>query len=105
STGGAPTFGTAWVADTGLSSVKIVRGRAPAASGEIAIDAGTAQEFGFAVGQPVTVLVQGPRIKATIVGVFSFGTTNNLLGATLVAFTPEQAQVALDGGGQYDSLG
>jgi putative ABC transport system permease protein len=50
------------------------------------------------------VLVEGPSIHATIVGIFGFGSANNLLGATLVAFVPEQAQTALKGGGEWDSV-
>ena len=103
-TGGAPTLGVSWVNDPQLSSLAIVQGHAPQASGEIAIDAGTARKHDFAVGDRVRVLLEGPPQEDTIVGVFRFGTADNLAGATLVGFDPASAQIALNGGGEFDEI-
>jgi putative ABC transport system permease protein len=104
-THGAPTFGVAVERDKQLSGVTTVAGREPARSGEIAVDAQTAKQFGFRVGQDVTVLVQGPSVHARIVGLFGLGNgSTNLAGASIVAFDPTTAQQVLNGGGKWDSI-
>ena len=81
-TGGAPTLGTNWLTDPGLNSVTIREGRAPSRAGEVAIDAGTAAKYGLHVRDEVEVLLQGPSMRARIVGIVGFGQTDNLGGAT-----------------------
>jgi putative ABC transport system permease protein len=103
-TGGAPTLGVAWPEDPAINPLVLREGRAPRASGEIVVDAGTAQKHGFRVGDHVTVLLQGPLMKATIVGIAGFGQADNLGGATLVAFDPQTAQIALNGQGKFDEI-
>ncbi|MGH2572071.1 MAG: ABC transporter permease [Actinomycetota bacterium] len=103
-TGGAPTFGVSWAADEELNPSEVKSGRGPQAAGEIAVDAATARRHGLEVGDRVTVLLQGPRMEATIVGIFGFGEADNLGGATVVAFHPDTAQSALNGNGTYDSI-
>jgi putative ABC transport system permease protein len=103
-TGGAPTFGVSWVDDPELSSLTLRQGRAPEGHGEIVIDAATAQKHDFHVGDRTTVLLQGPRMRATVVGIVGFGKADNLGGATLVAFDPQTAQTALNGHGAYDDV-
>jgi putative ABC transport system permease protein len=103
-TGGAPTFGVSWTADDELNPSTIKSGRGPEATGEIAVDAATARRHGLDVGDRVTVLLQGPAMEATIVGIFGFGEADNLGGATVVAFDPETAQSALSGNETFDSI-
>jgi putative ABC transport system permease protein len=103
-TGGAPTFGVSWTADEELNPATIKAGRGPDGAGEIAVDASTARENGLEVGDRVTVLLQGPPMEATIVGVFGFGEADNLGGATVIAFDPETAQSALNGNGTFDTI-
>jgi len=103
-TGGAPTFGVSWAADEELNPSEVKSGRGPRATSEIAVDASTARRHGLEVGDRVTVLLQGPRMEATIVGIFGFGEADNLGGATVVAFDPDTAQSALNGNGTYDSI-
>jgi putative ABC transport system permease protein len=103
-TGGAPTLGVSTVTDPELSGTTVRAGRRPQTAGEIAIDAHTAQKYGFQLGDRVKVLLQGPPTEATIVGIFGFGSADNLGGATLVAFDSQTAQVALNGGGNYDTI-
>src|SRR5438105_5427318 len=85
-TGGAPTLGVTWSDDPALNPLRLREGHAPTTSGEIVIDAATAQKHGLALGDRVTVLLQGPSMEATIVGIAGFGSADNLGGATLVAF-------------------
>src|SRR5262249_50331422 len=74
------------------------------APNEIAIDAGTADKNDFKVGQTVKVLLQGPPIQAKIVGIVTFGKTNNLLGATLTVFDLDTAMQVFQGNGAYDAI-
>src|SRR5437660_8173602 len=103
-TGGAPTFGVSAIDDAQLSGVTLREGRQPERAGEIDVDAGTAAKNDLHVGDRVTVLLQGPPTQVTIVGIFGFGSANNLGGATVVAFDPQTAQVALNGGGKWDMI-
>jgi putative ABC transport system permease protein len=103
-TGGAPTFGVIWTDDPSLNPLRLRQGRAPTASGQIVVDAHTAQSHDLRVGDQVTVLLEGPPMKATIVGIAGFGEADNLGGATLVAFDPETAQAVLNGQGKFDEI-
>ncbi len=104
STGQAPTFGVIWTSDPALNPLVLRQGRAPRASGEIVVDAHTAKTHDLNVGDQVTVLLEGPPMKATIVGIAGFGQADNLGGATLVAFDPQTAQQALKGQGKFDEI-
>ena len=103
-TGGAPTFGVSATKDPQLSGAHPRSGRPPARAGEVGIDARTARKYHFAIGDEVTVLLQGPPIRARIVGIFGFGSADNLGGATLTVFDPQTAQVVLNGGGKWDTI-
>src|SRR5438093_693121 len=76
----------------------------PAPSGEIVVDAHTASAHDLHVGDQVKVLLQGPSMQATIVGIIGFGTADNLGGATLVGFDAQTAQTALNGNGAFDEI-
>ena len=68
------------------------------------MDLGTAQKYGFKVGQSVRILLQGPTRTFTITGIARFGTANNLAGATLAAFDTPTAQALLGSVGKFDSI-
>src|SRR5262245_10129785 len=104
STGGAPTIGVSTVRDPELSGTTLRTGRLPEREGEIGIDAATARKHDIAIGDDVTVLLEGPPMEATVVGIFGFGDADNLGGATLVGFDPATAQTALNGGGKFDTI-
>jgi putative ABC transport system permease protein len=93
-----------WTNDAELNALVLREGRPPRASGEIVVDAGTARKHGLRVGDHVTVLLQGPSMQATIVGIAGFGTADNLGGATLVAFDTATAQQALNAPGEFDAI-
>src|SRR2546428_1144615 len=103
-TGGAPTLGVTAIPDPQLSGVSLRQGRQPETAGEIDVDARTATAHNLRVGDRVTVLLQGPPMQATIVGIFGFGSADNLGGATVVAFDARTAQVALQGGDGWDTI-
>jgi putative ABC transport system permease protein len=97
-TGGAPTFGASWSDDQDLSPYRLVDGKGPTSSGQVAVDQHTANKHHIKIGDQVHVLVPGPRLSATVTGIFRFGSSGGLAGATLVAFDPKTAQQTLIGG-------
>ena len=68
--------GRLWIADEALNPIDIDDGDAPAASGEIAIDRGLADDEDLSVGDDIVVLTLAGQQDATIVGVTSFGSTD-----------------------------
>jgi putative ABC transport system permease protein len=103
-TGGAPTLGVSAIRDRELSAATTRAGRQPERAGEIGVDALTARKHDLRVGDTVKVLLQGPPMRATVVGIFGLGSADNLGGATLVVFDPQTAQTALNGGGKWDAI-
>jgi putative ABC transport system permease protein len=103
-TAGAPTFGVSWGDDPALSPLSLVDGRGPAAPDEVAIDTQSAEQGGFVVGDPIALVTPGPRVEATLVGIFRYGTTGNLAGASLTAFDPATAQELLTAPGEWTEI-
>jgi putative ABC transport system permease protein len=101
---GPPTLGVGWDDTPELSPLSLVEGRGPASDTEIAIDSEAFDTGGFALGDTVRVLTPGPSIEAELVGVFRFGTSGNLAGATLTAFEMSTAQELLLGGDRWTSV-
>ncbi len=104
STGGAPTLGLSFDPDQRISQLRLTEGRPPTAPDEVVMDLGTAQKYGFKVGQQVRILLEGPTRTFTIVGLARFGTADNLAGATLAAFDTPTAQALLGDVGKFDSI-
>ncbi|MGY1739646.1 MULTISPECIES: ABC transporter permease [unclassified Blastococcus] len=103
-TGGAPGVGVSWFAERELSPSELVDGRAPARSGEVALDRASAEELGYTVGDRVTLLTPGPRVEAEVVGVFTFGEDGGLAGASLTAFDLATAQGLLGLGDDFTGI-
>ncbi|HWG94965.1 MAG TPA: FtsX-like permease family protein [Mycobacteriales bacterium] len=104
-TGGAPGLGISWDVDERLSANTLVEGRGPERAGEIAVDTGAAEELGYELGDTVPVLTTGPRVEAELVGVFRFGESGGLAGASLTAFDAATAQQLLTAPGQWTGVG
>jgi len=105
STGGAPTLAVAFDPDSQISPLHLVAGGPPTAPDDVVMDAGTAQKYGFGVGQTVRILsAAGPPRTFTITGITEFGTANNLAGATLAAFTLPTAQALAQVPGKLDAI-
>jgi putative ABC transport system permease protein len=104
-TTGAPFLGVSWGHEERLLPATIDAGRPPEGLGEVAIDRGTAEDYDFAVGDRTTVLLaDGTQPEVEIVGVFTFGEANNLLGARLTAFDVDVAGQVFGAGDQVDSI-
>lgn len=98
---GAPTIGSSW---TPLAGLTVVEGHEPRNGSEVAVDAGTASAHELALGQTITVLLQGPPREFAISGIVRIGDTDSLLGATLTVFDLETSQEVMDRSGAYDYL-
>ena len=101
---GPPTIGISWPIDPALSPYSLRDGRPPRASNEVAIDARTAIQHDFRVGDTVQVQFLGPSDRFDVVGIVGYGEADNLAGATLTVFELETAQQVLGKEGQLDSI-
>lgn len=88
----APTLAFSWLQDRKLSVISLRSGSAPVADNQVTIDGATAKKEHFAIGDRITIIGDNGPAKYTLVGITRFGSTDNLAGATLVAFDLPQAQ-------------
>ena len=100
---GAPGIAVNWndaPAADGSQAVAVVDGRVPEREGEVALDLKTAATAGYQVGDTVALVTTGeqPQLSAELVGTVRFGSTGNLVGATLTVFETEAAQDLFLGG-------
>jgi putative ABC transport system permease protein len=104
-TGGAPSLGVSFNQDTQFTAGSTVRsGRLPSGPTELAIDAKTAEDTGYQVGDRVKVLFQGPAREFTVAGIVGFGEADNLGGARLVGFDLATAQEVMNREGRFDEI-
>jgi putative ABC transport system permease protein len=102
---GAPTFGFNWVPDRRLNPYRLEPGsRAPQGPDEVVIDAGSAKDGPFKVGDRVTILTQGPPKEYQIVGIAKFGEADSAAGSTAALFDTPTAQSITGAGDQFDSI-
>jgi putative ABC transport system permease protein len=102
--GGAPTIGSS-IGDERLTGDFVYRqGDKPVGRDEIAIDARTAKQAGFHLGDRVDVVLMNGRETYTLVGIIGFGENDSLLGATLAGWDLATAQWALDKVGLVDEV-
>jgi len=104
-TSGAPFLGVGWTEEDRLRPVTLDEGDAPHGVHQVAIDRGSAEDAGFGIGDRTQVLLaDGTRPDVEIVGVFTFGEANDLLGARLTAFDAAVAQEVFGAPGEYDTI-
>jgi len=101
---GPPSAGTNWQSDPALAVARITQGRAPGAADEVVVDEVTFPKLGIPLDQTVTMVVPSGRIKVQLVGVFRYGETGGLAGATITAFTPQRAQELFTAPGRWQSV-
>lgn len=103
--GPALTLGLSWPDLGGAGPLRIIgKGRAPAGSNEVAMDAATAAAFDYAVGDDVQVVLNGPAEWFTITALFEIGTSNDLGGVTAAAFDVATAQRVFAAVESYDAI-
>jgi putative ABC transport system permease protein len=100
------TIGLGWDSNPQISSLHLISGNPPTSSDDVVMDASTAKNYGFSVGQSVRILSAGSRVGQTftITGIAQFGTADNLAGATLAAFTLPTAQRLVGEAGLFDFI-
>jgi putative ABC transport system permease protein len=103
-TTGAPFIGGSWADDDALNPATMDRGRPPSAADEIAIDRGSAEDADLEVGDRTTVLLVGGPREVEVVGIFTFGESNSLLGARLTTFSADAAPGAFAAEGEIDTV-
>ncbi|GHF64036.1 ABC transporter [Streptomyces mashuensis] len=79
-------------------------GRAPRSTGEIALDARTAERGHFKVGDTVRVSVDGPVLKQKLTGVFTTDDGNVSAGGSLALFDTATAQKFWAKPGEFDQI-
>jgi putative ABC transport system permease protein len=102
--GSEPTLGQSYVSDPRLSSLHIVAGGPPRTADQVVMDAGTAQQYGFSVGQRVRMLFYVRPRTFTISGIAQYGSASGLAGITFAAFTLPTAQQLMQETGQFDVI-
>src|SRR6185437_10656026 len=103
--GGSPNFG--WGIDTTqprLNPLTLKQGKWAATSDEVVIDAATAENENFKVGERIGVEAQDSARQFRISGIAQFGSVKSLGGATFAVFQVSTAQTLLHKPGQLDAI-
>ncbi|MEU6235748.1 ABC transporter permease [Kitasatospora sp. NPDC047058] len=82
----------------------LTSGRAPRAGDEVALDRGTAAAGGYALGDTVTLAVDGPVLRMRLVGLVSTDDTRVTSGGTLAVFDRATAQRLFATPGHYTGI-
>ena len=103
---GPPTFGVSWGENPATNPLSIREGDgvAPTSAGEVALDALTVENLGFAIGDTVKIQATDVPEDFTLVGISTFGDQDSLAGATIAAFSFEEAQRFLNLEGQVTEI-
>jgi putative ABC transport system permease protein len=102
---GQESLGTSFdAANPQFSPLKLKRGEWPAGPDQVAIDAGTAQNERFAVGDTVEIVTPAGKAGYRISGTVSYGEVDSLGFGTIAAWDLETAHRVLDREGQFDSI-
>jgi putative ABC transport system permease protein len=104
-TGEQPTFG--WGIDPReerFNPLELTDGKWAAGPDQVVIDAGTAKNENYAVGDKIGVAAEGPTQTYDIAGIARFGSVDSIGGATFAVFDVPTAQAVLDKEGEFDSI-
>jgi putative ABC transport system permease protein len=104
-TGEQPTFG--WGIDPKqerFNPLELTQGRWAAGPDHVVIDAGTAKNENYKVGDKIGVSAEGPTRTFNIAGVAKFGSVDSIGGATFAVFDVPTAQTVLDKKGELDTI-
>lgn len=104
SNGFAPTFGGAWDTSPYAPQWKLLEGNPPTNTKEVVMDAVTAENHDFKVGEKVTVLAGATPATFTIVGIAEFANVGTPGGASFALFEFRTAQRLLDSVGEVDII-
>jgi putative ABC transport system permease protein len=104
-TNGAPSFGFGIdPSQAQFNPLKLVAGTWPKGSDEVVIDANTADEQGYKIGDSIKIATLQPVREFKLVGLAQYGDVASLGSATFTVFTIPTAQSLLDRIGQFDEI-
>ncbi|MEV3987285.1 FtsX-like permease family protein [Streptomyces sp. NPDC049837] len=86
------------------SRYPLAEGRAPANSGELAVDTGTAAAGRFRIGDTITLATDGPVMTKRLVGIVTTTDTRVTAGGTLALFDRATAQRLFATPGHYTGI-
>ncbi|MFE0375826.1 ABC transporter permease [Streptomyces inhibens] len=86
------------------SHFPLKEGRGPVASGELALDAKTAEKAGYRIGDTVRFATDGPALTKKLVGTVSTDDPRVTAGGTLTLFDTTTAQQLFLHPGQFDEI-
>ena len=105
---GGPTFAVGYngfePGAAGLSPFTFDAGGFPRGPRDVAIDAGTADDEGYKIGDTIGVSGRGPVQQFRITGIARFGDVKSIGNATAAIFTLDTAQRLFKKEGQVDSI-
>ena len=103
--GGAPGLGFSYdPAGRRFNPLELTRGNWPSGPGQIDIDANTASNDNFKVGDEIGVVARGPEVRFRIVGTVEIAGISSLGGSTLAMMTLPEAQKVFGKVGEFDSI-
>ena len=103
--GGAPTFGVGLdSSELRFSPLKLTTGAWATGPDEVVIDANTASNEGYSIGDTIGVAALGPVEQYEITGVATFGSVDSIGGATFAVFDVPTAQALFRKEGHFDSI-
>ncbi|MFF1440092.1 ABC transporter permease [Streptomyces sp. NPDC058295] len=88
---GPPTLAGNWITDKKLNPYRLAEGRAPARSGEVVVNRGTADKGGLKIGDTTTLRTPDP-VRVTIVGLATFGGEDGMAQVTFTGMTRADAE-------------
>ncbi|MEU0070157.1 ABC transporter permease [Streptomyces sp. NPDC006332] len=88
---GPPTRAGNWITDPELNPYRLAEGRAPARSGEVVVNRGTADKGHLRIGDTTTLRTPDP-VKVTIVGLATFGGEDGMAQVTFTGMTRADAE-------------
>jgi putative ABC transport system permease protein len=100
---GPPTLATGWP-EGELNPWTLVAGGPPSGDRDVVLDAGVADDADVTVGDPVTVLVKGAPVEATVAGIARVGASDSPGGATFAMFDDDVALELVGEPGKLDSI-
>jgi putative ABC transport system permease protein len=104
-TNGAPSFGFGIdPAEAAFNPLHLLEGTWPQGSNEVVIDANTADELGYKVGDTIPIATLKPVQPFKLVGLAQYGEVSSIGSATFTVFTIPTAQSLLDRIGKYDTI-
>ncbi|BDH12255.1 ABC transporter permease [Streptomyces hygroscopicus] len=86
------------------SHFPLKEGRGPAAEGELALDAKTAEKAGYRIGDTVRFATDGPALTKKLVGIVTTDDPQVTAGGTLTLLDTETAQKLFRHPGQFDEI-